>query len=733
MKTTSCSNFGKKGYVSYVTVLSLGLVLLTLMMASYRSAIRSHEVQKEITLRVDYSAKEEAVMRAIVPIAANRAMRCMQTGSDANDNARYPLRWQRIFRSAIDEASGSESISDRVRQEFGLADTVSGNAGDGLIWSSKTFRAFDDKSYAMPGTNSDFGAGFPVALETNSSDILSKDHTWPIISREKQYGSLSNGRVGAPAADYPLFNLIPYPDIRFGYAKPGDPFVAKHNWWAFKMNLSDHYGLETGLEKRDRDFILSIYEIPSQLAISAEAFTVLGRHADGSAWQNANISGGVFASRAKLENGMNLDWISGRRGLEFAENASIGDSTVSSWSESGWNKRDPEGNPVIDPFEPGVRERYETYVENFMPVSLASETGTAAFIPINRGVDYFDRYAHSAESHTISPTTWNDYTIGAIQCAMHLDITDVAGENNPTPKEFTFHYQKAGQKESMVINLEEGDDEGLPPGYLYVADENESVYFEEPVDVAYGKNGSYAFESEVQGWVTFENARFGDPAVGTFKAGYYRPSFPFKADLLRDTKTVVEVFPERFGSFLRQIGADGPEINHSLSVNVDYPGNSYIQKPSNPSTALDYGVVLRECGDLTAFSKGFSLVTNLRLYIGDNFNVVPKTPPSGSGIPEPFYPPASLFAPEKRYGAEYDPLHLKIGGQLGSLAGDSSTGESVHLLDMKTGSEREFDHGQLEVNLAPIRHPAALPPITMMNWLVVLRERRPEFHVGGSN
>jgi hypothetical protein len=31
---------------------------------------------------------------------------------------------------------------------------------------------------------------------------------------------------------------------------------------------------------------------------------------------------------------------------------------------------------------------------------------------------------------------------------------------------------------------------GLPPGYMQCCVENESVYFEDPVDVAYGANGS---------------------------------------------------------------------------------------------------------------------------------------------------------------------------------------------------------------------------------------------------
>ena len=34
---------------------------------------------------------------------------------------------------------------------------------------------------------------------------------------------------------------------------------------------------------------------------------------------------------------------------------------------------------------------------------------------------------------------------------------------------------------------------------------------------------------------------------------------------------------------------------------------------------------------------------------------------------------------------------------------------------------------RITVNLRPITHPAELPPITMMNWLVVLEERRKEF------
>ncbi|MGB6222682.1 hypothetical protein [Haloferula sp.] len=706
-------------------VLSMGVVLLYMLINSYKTAIRSQEAQGLATLRIDYAAKEDAILRAIIPIASNSAMRCMQHNSNSSSSISTPLLWQKVFRSAILQSNSEASIKNSILDEFGLETAVVGNSGDATTWSSQTFEAYDGTKsrYVSPGVNKDFGAGFPVPLQSGSGTVLSNDNLWPIISRNKVYSTLADGRVGASVDEYPQFNLLPYPNIRFGYAKPGEDFVAKRNWWAFRMDLSDQQDQYTGVEKAKREFVLSIYEVPSQLAISAEAFTVLGKYQDGTDWgDNTSITGGVFATRAKVEAGMNLERISGRRGLDISTGASIGDNPFVE------NTGDGTVN-ASDPFAPGVREQYELTHGTFMPVSLTSETGRAAFIPINRGIDFFDRYAHSSELNTLSDTTWNDYTVGAIQCAMHIDITDVRGPDDSSPGELTFRYQKNGIEETMVIDLETGPDTDLPPGYIWCADENQTVTFDFPVDVAYGKNGSYSFQSAVSGPVSFRNSRFGDPLVGTRKSGFYRPSYPFEVTMLHGIKHCVSIHPERFPEFLQLIGADDTAVNHSISINVDYPGNVLLNKPSIPCTELDYGVILKDCANLSSFPEGFSLVTNLRLYIADDFNTTAVSAPLGSGLPDPFYPPCSLFAPEKRYGAENNPFRLKISGQMGSLAGDAGTnGQSVHLLDMKNGSNNELEHDKVEVNLSPITHPGALPPVSMMNWLVVVEERRKEFY-----
>lgn len=721
MKASSPNPFirvhARPGYISYVMVLSLAIVLLTMLMGSFKTAMRSQESQARSQLRIDYSEKEEAILRSIIPIAANRAMLGMQHHSDVNSGSRTPLSWQKIFRSAILEAGGESSVEAEVLNEFEMGDMVLANPGDAPTWSSRTFRSFDiDGQYTSPGIDRYLGPGFPVPLQTDSATVRDRDHHWPVITTDKFYGSLAEGRVGASTSDYSQFNLIPYPQIRFGYAEPGQPFVAKRNWWAFNVDLADHQNHLTGAENRERTFVLSIYEVPSQLAISAEAFTLIGQHADGTPWQNTSIEGGVFATRAKVEEGLDLPRVASRRGLEVSPSAKIGGQFLQQ-----------------DPFTPGVREAFELENNAFLPVYLSSEAGRAAFIPINRGIEFFDRFARDEESLTISTTTWDDYTIGAAQCAMHLDITEVEDENSTVPTELEFRYQKQGNEEVLEVPLS-SEVEGLPPGFIYCADEHETSSFDVPVDVAYGANGQFAFEYGVSGDVTFENARFGDPVVGTFKAGYYRPSYPFEVTFLHDSKPCIAIYPERFANFLEAIGADDCTVNHSLSINVDYDGNAYLNKPNIPCTDLDYGVILRECADLSSFGKGFSLVTNLRLYIGDNFNTVDVPPPAGSGITSTYYPPCSLFAPEKRYGADVNPLAVKISGQMGSMAGDTGAqGKSVKLLDVRAASEEEINHDNIEVNLRPITHPAALPPVTMMNWLVVIEERKNAFYVEGND
>jgi len=419
---------GRSGFVSYTLVLTTGAMLTMLTIFAYKRAMLSQRVQTSVQLRMDYSEKEDSVLRGIVAIAPNRAMRAMQNSSAAAGTNRDSLRWQNIFSEALTQANAATSISSAMKTTIGKTTALSANVGDGALATTNLIftnvHSAANTVYVTPGVNRDLGTGYPPALSSAVSSVTTNDLTYPIISTDKEYGSYASGKVGLPVSTYNKFNLLRYPNINFGYAKPGEMFVAKRNWWAFSLDLADHDDHLTSVQSvvplSRRQMVFSIYEVPSQLAISAASFMSLGRHGDtgSSLWQNVTIQGNIFAGKAKLEDNASLETLASRREVSVGSGSKIGGQSF-----------------VGSPFAQGAREQYEVNNAGYFPVSLPSEAGRAAFLPISRGGDFFDRYSdnnYTAESNTLSNTTWNEYSSGAMQCAMRLDVKKGTSASNST-------------------------------------------------------------------------------------------------------------------------------------------------------------------------------------------------------------------------------------------------------------------------------------------------------------
>jgi len=722
---------GSPGYVSYVMVLSTGVLVTMMMLFGFKRAVQSQAVQSDVQLRLDYSEKEDAVLRSIVAITPNRAMQAMMDSSSVTGSNRNSLMWQSIFSDAMAQANARTSISAEVKASLNVANAIGANTGDGAMATTNLMfgnvHNGGNDVYVTPGLNRTMGTGYPASLTSNNGTVNANDLVFPIISTDKKYGSHANGKPGVllPTDTYWKYNVLKYPAINFGYAKPGDDFVAKRNWWAFSMDMADHDDGVTSAALNRREFVLSIYEIPSQLAISASSFVALGKYGKdgaGGAWgSNVSISGNIYAGKARVEGGAALPTLASRRQIEIRDSSKIGGQSFNG-----------------SPFAPGTREQYEVTTGEFFPVSLPSESGRAAFIPINRGEEFFDRYSHGAESNTLSTTTWNNYSSGAAQCAMRVDVSKVASATNQAPTEFRFEYLKGGvdsPREVMLVPPIQGFTTVLPRGFKPLGvSENNSYTFTGPVDVAYGKPGGYFFKEDVSGTVVFDNATFGDPLVQVVKEGYWRPRKPFTTTMGPDNKVCVGIYPERFPDFLAAIGANpvtgvdpAGAYNNSVVVNVDHKAGTNVRKPIFQSEG-DLGLVLAECADLTKYGKGFSLVTNLRLYIGSDYNTKQTTPPPGYTPPNgEFYPPTSLFAPEKRFGVQHTPLTVTLAGQVGSLANENNT-QPVRPLDVFGRFGEVIDPSVSKVNLWAVNHPGAMPPIMMINWLVLLEERRKEYY-----
>jgi hypothetical protein len=116
MKTQLSKNRHPRGYVSYVIVVSTSVFMSLLMIYAYRASIDAQAVQGEVQLYIDYSEKEETILRSIVALTPNRAIGAMQHGANENSTRRDVLRWQNIFQESMILANAHSSVDSSLLQ-----------------------------------------------------------------------------------------------------------------------------------------------------------------------------------------------------------------------------------------------------------------------------------------------------------------------------------------------------------------------------------------------------------------------------------------------------------------------------------------------------------------------------------------------------------------------------------------------------------------------------------------
>ena len=88
----------KRGYISILAVVTLSSIMLLMLTASFRYTLQNQETQKKTQIRVDYTNREQALLRAVLTEAPNSAMKNMMARMPRQhrDGKRHPkLRpWQ---------------------------------------------------------------------------------------------------------------------------------------------------------------------------------------------------------------------------------------------------------------------------------------------------------------------------------------------------------------------------------------------------------------------------------------------------------------------------------------------------------------------------------------------------------------------------------------------------------------------------------------------------------------
>ncbi len=683
-------------YAALAMVAVIGVTALLGLMFAFRLTMRSHEAQVRNQIKVDYRQKEDAILRALVAIVPNRAIGAMQSGSagdssGVNGTSRYG--WEDILATAIIEANAGQALNSAVVSSFGISGIINANTGDNATLAPSDIVSVIAGGGTLVGpgnisntgllADSVVGGKLPPALSFSGS--YSTDQNFPIISKGKTYPAATPG-LGADALKYPLYNLIPYPNIRFGLAAQGQNFIAKRNWWAFSLTFGNGVSLtnntgtaSSAMPTVKKNYVLSIYEVPSQLALSAGAKLQLGTYQNGGNWVKTTITGRTFGSEVVTGGSLSVAGISSRRKINIGGTTTVGGVSISN---------------AFDAL--GTREtRWKTLGSDYYGASNAGDSGRVAILPLSQG-DLFIRRASSNVAGALSPTPWDEYALGAKQCAMQIEITQMSTKSN-RPKQVVFHYYAGGVLVSRTYNRGSIDASGNWDG----------------------------------NWVNYKNDA-GEGGVENIP--FYTQKLKLNAPSIIKSNPALTIKLERIPAFLASLGADGLDVNHSISIwsnptdaTVSLPGIPSRIDPTKPLERDDMAVVIRDGNDMRAFTTGFSIVTDHRVYIADNINQIAMTAPVGSGLPGGviYYPPVSIYAAEKRFGTNASALkELHVDGQLTSLQDDD--GSTVNPLDFKGGiNSGGVTKSAVTTNLSQILSPAQLPPVNKMTWLVTIEEVHP--------
>ena len=134
-----------------------------------------------------------------------------------------------------------------------------------------------------------------------------------------------------------------YPNIRFGYKQPGNSFIARRVWWRIPVLYQTAQLTQAGVARFPgalANYVLSVYEVPSQLPISGNANLQIGSDASGTAWGNTiSIAGSVSGNQIVLSGGT-YSGVSSRKQVNVVNPATVGgvayaDSTDSAFDQPG--------------------------------------------------------------------------------------------------------------------------------------------------------------------------------------------------------------------------------------------------------------------------------------------------------------------------------------------------------------------------------------------------------------
>jgi len=392
----------------------IGLAFIVTVAAFLVAASTGQDTARFASAKVDIATREDALMREILQQTATGML------PGTNGGTSSILNWTAIMTDAANNLRATSYVDPAELAALpGLTGVIPANTGDTAGTLLGIFQGYNQEvpyggTSGLANVVSPYNATVQPPLMNWSGNATLSSATALTTPQEFFLGSQYTAGVTASVTKLSASNRwgqIIYPAIRFGYKQPGNQFVARRVWWRIpvvyqtaQQTVEDQVGVDR-YKSAPANYVLSVYEIPSQLPISGNANLQIGADTSGTAWGSGiTVTGSIYGDQIQLYGGT-YSGVSSRQHLNVVNPATVGGVAYSDSTDSTFD-------------QPGTREQMAlTQTPGAAaPVSVAGNDGKVLLVPVMPGNDFY-----MAAPGT--PTHWDLYARPYYKCRIRVIIS----------------------------------------------------------------------------------------------------------------------------------------------------------------------------------------------------------------------------------------------------------------------------------------------------------------------
>jgi hypothetical protein len=693
----------KQGASLILLVGIIGLAFIVTVAAFLVAASNGQDTARLASAKVDIATREDVVMREILQQTATGLL----PGNAGVSGTPQP--WTAILTSAVNPLNAGNTYLNSTELAFvksnlpSPAPTVVIPANLGDTGATPVLGIFQGYSGNLPygGTSGLLNVVTAASASPSPSTLYNATVQPPLMNWSS--GSLSSTTALSTPQEFflgsqyssssstayaPVTNLSPssrwgniaYPNIRFGYKQSGDTnFIARRVWWLIPVLYSTTQQIVQVLASASAQvsptptifrypsatayYVLSVYEIPSQLPISGNANLQIGLNADGTAWGSTiQVAGSIYGGQVQLSGGT-FTGVSSRQQVNVLVGATVGGinyGTSNLFDQPGTGTGTRENIALTK--NPGATA----------PVSVAGNDGKVLLVPVMPGNQFYMSVA-------TTPTNWDLYARPYYRCRIRIIIS---GTNS------TIIYSPS---QTPQINTAAG-----------------AITVQTIVSL-----DALKLPDQILGFPDSAAATNTTVTQSSIAAGGLPAYLNYTSTAAGDRNLLIVDVP----ALVTALGG-GTLIQNAPQLYSIYIGSNPTTEPAaSPSPApppyTEPGIGITNTNDLSAFTSGLSIVSNQTLYLLGSFNQVATTPQINT----------SIYAPQIRYGMSGTAASVSLTGQI-SVDPSSSATPAVNPLSLVNASGTPISASSISASFGEITRPAQIPPIPRLSLMFTIEKQR---------